>query len=86
MSTSLYWRLIPEEPKEHSIGYLKYVLAQRIWGEDGSCGQSPARVGADLIDFLEGIVAAADEDTAKNAQNLINAIQKYGEVELLIHS
>ena len=88
MSTSLYWRIIPEPPKEHSIDYLKHILGKRLFGEDwNGGGEAPVVVDQSLIQFLEGIVAAggpSNDPYGKDAQRLIDAINRYGKVEVYI--
>lgn len=86
MSTSLYWSRLPEEPKEKSIGGLKYILAHHVFENDGSCSDSTV-VGKELIPFLEGVVAGADDkDVRKQAAELIQAIKDYVNVKLILHS
>ena len=85
MSTSLYWSLIPEEPKDHDIDYLKYAIAKHIWDSDGSLGESAINVGTGLISFLEGIIAVGDKEMARDAKQLIHDIEKHGEVHIFIH-
>lgn len=88
MSTGLYWRPIPIEPKEHSLGWLKHDLHAEVWGTDGndaSCGHGPTKVGRELLPFLRGVIAGGSEDKAHSAQMLIEAIEEHGEVEILIH-
>lgn len=87
MSTSLYWSRVPIEPKENDIGYLKRVLARNIWDTDGSCSESEEIVDEGLIPFLEGVVAGnCDGDMALDAKELIEAIRKYKQVHLCLHS
>lgn len=85
MSTSLYWRPLPQEPKERSIYNLKWALAKKLGEYDGSVSENLGTVDGSLIPFLEGILAAGDKDMAEDAQNLIDAINQYGKVQLLIH-
>ena len=87
MSTSLYWSRVPVEPDEHSLYSLKWTLAKKIWGADGSCGQSTRVVGKELIPFLEGIVEGnGSGDMGRDAKKLIEAVRQYGKVQLCIHS
>ena len=87
MSTNLYWSRVPLEPKEKSLYDLKYILARRLWDSDGSCGKGYETVGKELIPFLEGLVEGnGSGDMGRDAQKLIDAINKYEEVRLCIHS
>jgi len=85
MSTSLYWSPLPEQPKERSIHDLKWTLAKKLGQYDGSCSESLGVVDNDLIPFLEGIAAAGDKGMRDDATELIDAIKKYGKVELTIY-
>lgn len=85
MSTTLTWSPPPKEVTNHSIGYLKREMAKRFGQFDGSIGEYLGLVGEELIPFLDGIIAGnGDNDMAKDAQELIDAINKYGQVELRI--
>ena len=87
MSTSLYWSIIPPEPKEQGLYSLKWTLARKLWDSDGSCGESSIDVGSELIPFLEGIKEGnGSGDMGRDADKLIDAIKKYGRVRLSIHS
>lgn len=83
MSTNLYLRPIP--PEDEAFAYeLKFSLAPRLWGHDGSLSGDWTKVDRDLIPFLEGVLAGAPKDSerAKEALSLIKAIEKHGSVEL----
>ena len=84
MSTSLYWRELPKEPSDHNIHDLKRIMASKFGQNDGSLGENLGTVDKDLIPFLEGI-AIANDNMAEDAKSLIEAIKKYGEVELIIY-
>lgn len=86
MSTSLYWSIVPEPPEERSLYNLKRVMAKKFGSYDGSVGEDLGTVGKELIPFLEGIAASGDEEMGKDAQALIDAIEKHGKVNLSIHS
>jgi len=87
MSSSLYWMPKPVEPKQSCIGYLDYILAKEVWGEDDkSCCNDDMEVGVDLIPFLKGLVAGGSGDIARDARKLIAAIEKHGTVILQIRS
>ena len=83
MSTSLYWRL-PE--RGSYLGKdLKYCIAQRYWGHDGTLGGEAKTFTVGDIPYLQGIVDAGgvvNSDASKEAQVLINLIEKHGEVEV----
>lgn len=85
MSTSLYWKPLPEEPKERSLYSLKWALAKKLGEYDGSVSEDLGIVDSSFIPFLEGIAAAGDKDTATDAESLIDAIKKHGKVQLVIH-
>jgi hypothetical protein len=37
MSTSMYWRPVPKDlPEPESVSGVKRLLAERLWGHDGS--------------------------------------------------
>lgn len=84
MSTSLYWSLVPKEPDENNLYELKRIMAKKLGEFDGSVGEDLGVVNSNMIPFLEGIVAT-DSAAASDAQELIDAIQKYGQVQLSIH-
>lgn len=87
MSTSLYWSVIPPEPKEDNLYSLKWTLAKKLGNSDGSCSEDLGQVGSDLIPFLEGIAEGnGSGDMGRDAQKLIDAIKKHGKVQLTIHS
>lgn len=87
MSTSLYWSRVPIEPKEESLYSLKWSLAKKIWDSDGSIGEDTVIVGQEIVPFLEGIAEGnGSGDMGRDAKKLIEAISKYGKVQLSIHS
>lgn len=87
MSTSMYWNPKPVEPKRRNIGSLKWILAKKLFDQDGSMSAGPITVDETLIPFLEGLIAGADNgDISKDASILIDAINKYGAVEIIINS
>lgn len=80
MSSNLHWRT--PNPDGKSFGYeLKFPLRECFGG--GYIGEW-SLVGRDLIPFLRGVIAGAgkQEAVAKEAQFLIDKIEKYGEVEI----
>jgi hypothetical protein len=89
MSTSLYWRPIPLEPKKSSIGSLKYDLHEEVFGSDhgdASVSHGPHQVGKELLPFLRGIIDGNNDGEKKqDAIKLMSAIHQHGKVEILIY-
>jgi hypothetical protein len=78
---------VPTEKTEVCLHSLKWTLAKKIWGSDGSCGEGIELADASLIPFLEGIIEGnGGGDMGRDAQRLISAIKQYGKVQLCIHS
>lgn len=85
MSTSLYWRPVPVDPSGTSLPYgLKKAVARRFWDHDGSLYGDPAELTADDLPYLEGVRDGGGEEVAAGAQQLIDAIEKHGRVEIFI--
>jgi len=82
MSSSLSWEPPPTETSRRYIG-LKYEIGNYL-EEDYNGGSGSWTVDSSIIPFLKGIWATGDEDQKKDAQELINAIRKYGKVILTI--
>lgn len=83
MSTNLYYRPVPKEPKENCFAYeLKFHLAPKLWEHDGSLSAGWTTVGKELIPFLEGLVSAGNKEVSTEAKKLIDLIEKYDEVQL----
>ena len=78
MSSTLMWR--PAVPKEgYSLPFeLKTRLSRRLWDTDGSCGGGEVAMDSSDIPYLEGFRDAG----VKGAEELIEAIKKYGTVIL----
>lgn len=85
MSTNLYWRPTPK-PQEKSLSkQLKYILARKYWDHDGSLTGEPMALTSDDVPYLAGVRdGSSDVDCARSAQELIDAIAKFGTVEILI--
>lgn len=78
MSSNLHWRL--PEPEGKSFGYqLKFALRE-YWG--GGIVSDWSILNQHDLGFLRGLVAGAgpDSETGKEAQFLIDKIQKHGAV------
>lgn len=73
MSSNLYWRPVSagQELLSDELKHALHNLDQFNNGADGTCGDA-------MIPTLRGMEAAG----IKDARKLINAIEKYGEVEL----
>ena len=84
MSTNLYWRPVPKADPGHHLDQIKYRIAPRLWGHDGSLHGDPVEIGQEMLGYLEGLHDAGSETVASEAQELIDAIRDYGAVELLI--
>lgn len=81
MSSSLVWR--PPPTIENDLGYdLKFALAPRLWNHDGSLTSDWTEVGRKLVPFLEGLVAGGNIAMGRQAQTLIDLIDKYGRVQI----
>lgn len=86
MSTSLYWMPPPNERDEKCIGSIKWTIAKHLDPDWNGNGES-WMVGKELIPFLMGIKAGnGSGDMGRDAESLIKAIEKFGQVELIIHS
>lgn len=87
MASNLFWR--PVNHDGECFAYeLKFSLAERVWGHDGSSNSDWTEVGDNLIPFLEGVIAGAPpkSDRGKEAKELIKLIRKHGSVELALKS
>lgn len=81
MSSSLYWAPLPSYPEEKNIGFLKFILKDRL-----NLDEQAAEVDKSLIPYLEGIISgSSDKDVIKDAQKLIAAIKKHDKVKLSLH-
>ncbi len=86
MSKSLYWSRVPVEIVEIGVDSLRYALVKKLWGSDGSEGEGWVTVDKTIIPFLEGIlIGNGSGDMGRDASNLIDAINKYGQIRLCIH-
>lgn len=84
MNSDLYWLPPPNEQKKNNIiGYLKYEIA-RYYENDYNGGNMEQTASEELIPFLKGIIAVGTQWQKEDAENLIAAIKKYGEVQLII--
>lgn len=78
MSTSLYWK---PPVKEHSfVGtQIKYHLAPKLWGHDGTLSSEWTIIDKSLIPFLEKLKG---KEVRAEAQKLIKLIRKHGQIEI----
>lgn len=85
MSKTLNWYPPPKERASNSIYSLKRLMAEKFGQYDGSMSENLGLVGEELIPFLDGIIAGnGSGDMARDAQKLKTAIEKHGQVELII--
>lgn len=83
MSTNLYYRPVPKQPKESCFAYqLKFHIAPLLWEHDGSLSSEWTTVGKELIPYLKGLTSAGNEEVSREAKKLIMLIEKYDEVQL----
>lgn len=81
MSTSMYWRPVPKEPRPAELPYdLKRAIAQRLWGHDGSLWGEATEIDRSILPYLEGLRDAGVDGAAE----LIAAIQQHDKVEVWI--
>ena len=86
MSTRLYWRPT-HQPGDTLPTALKYVVARKWWGHDGTLGSEPYTVSDKDRDFLEGVMAATQNDeTRDGARRLLALVEQYGEVDVWLQS
>lgn len=83
------WRVPPPEQEYPAVPTgLKWILAQRLWDEDGSIGhpeKTLITLGSPNFEFLQGVYAAAgDEDVKDHTLLLLRTIQQHGCVEVWI--
>lgn len=83
MSSTLVWRPVGIG---NVIGSsLKRALAPKLWQHDGSLYSEWTVVGRDWIPFLEGVeLAARTAEMTVEARELIDLIERYGEVEVAL--
>ncbi len=88
MSTSLYWEPVRPERKLRSLtDQLKYIFGPRYWGHDGTCHGEEVFLDHRSISYLTGLIDAThDKEVKRDAQVLIDAIQKYGSVKIWLES
>jgi hypothetical protein len=98
MSSSLYWLPPPKARKENSLYNLKHALSKYLDPEWNGEGYS-MMVDKKIIPFLKGLIAAwqrqpegkandpfGPRECIKEAESLIFGIDRYGEVEISLHS
>lgn len=98
MGSDLYWLPPPEDREENSLYNLKYTLSKYLdpdWNGNGYT----VMASREVIPFLRGLIAAwqrqpeekpndpfGPKARIEEAQSLINGIERYGRVELSLHS
>lgn len=90
MSTNLYWRIIPDKAKDQPLSKeMKEVLGMRFWGNKTFSGDNlqPIILGYDQTQYLLGLRDGnfSNSKIHQDAEHLLDAIAKYGEIEILIH-
>ena len=83
MSANMFW-----EPARRKANYLpdgiRRAVALKWFGHDGSLGSDRITINSRSISFLEGIIAGGNDEARSGAQALIEAIDKYDEIEIWI--
>lgn len=95
MSNCLYWLPPPEEREENSLYFLRYCIPKYLNWEGQQFNQT---VGKEIVPYLKGLLSAYQQEPERpndwdgphskieEVQSLISAIEKYGKVELSMHS
>jgi hypothetical protein len=68
------------------VGYdIKWALAPKLWGHDGSLTGGWTEITASMVPFLEGVVAAGPEtEQAAEARDLIRLLHLHGKIEVAL--
>jgi hypothetical protein len=83
MSTSLLYSPGASDRTYTLYFELKYRLAPKIFGHDGTLGSPPEYLNKSHIPMLVTIArGAGNDDTYKAAKRLINSIRKHGYVKV----
>lgn len=97
MGNDLSWLPPPEEREEHGICHIQWELSKYL-DPNWNGGGYTEMVGREIIPFLKGLISGYQKNPARpndfdgphrsieDAQSLIDAIEKYGKVELSMHS
>lgn len=95
MSNCLYWLPPPEEREEKSLYFLRYCIPEFLNWEGRQYSQM---VGIEIIPYLKGLLTAYQQEPSRpddwngphkkiqEVQSLIDGIERYGRVELSLHS
>lgn len=83
MSSDLYWLPPPKDQVKNDIGYLKYDIG-KYYDEEYNGENMDRMADKEIIPFLKGIIAVGTKEQKMDAEKLICAIEKYGEVQLII--
>ena len=83
MSTNLYWVPAIQENGTPLPKALKYIVARRWWGHDGSLGGDKRVLTSAHVSYLEGMRdGTTDQDVINGVNELLKAIEKYGAIEV----
>lgn len=80
MSKNLYWKPVLPNKKYDLPDMLRYVIAKKIWGNDGTLTSEGIELDSSIVLYLEGLRDAG----VAGAEELIEAINKYEKVEIWI--
>jgi hypothetical protein len=88
VSFNFYWKAVPEPqdvPRGDLETRLKYFMAPRMWGHDGTLRGDTVLDGGDIA-YLTGMLDALKEDQFmhKSLEDLINNIKEHGRVFIWI--
>lgn len=87
MSTSLLYSP-GSSGREYTLYFqLKYKLAPKLWGHDGTLGGLPEYLDKSHVKWLNKIARGAEnEDVRKDAKRLVRAIHKHGHVKVWLEA
>lgn len=77
MSQSLVFQPVKPTKCAYLAYELKHIFTKKYYLDDGSY-----RMGNGSISYLEGLRDAGNKEIQKDIQRLINAIEKWGEVDI----
>lgn len=82
MSSNLMWRPVLPQTEYDLSKAMKFRISRRLWDTDGSCGIGEAFLTVSDVPFLEGMIAAGNDEIQRDCRTLIDAIEKYGTLVL----